>query len=109
MIDKRREIYKEIKYGLCELFPAEHGNFMINNSDCSFTYSKFSSSGKTLFYGELWISETAEEKIILSIFRTRNDWPDCIVLHFSWVNVSHMKRDIQNTEKWLKVLDNEFG
>ena len=28
---KKREVYNEIKYGLCELFPTEHGNFMINN------------------------------------------------------------------------------
>ena len=66
---KKREVYNEIKYGLCELFPTEHGNFMINNSDCSFTYSKFSDSGKILFYGEMSIGD----KIEFSVFRTRED------------------------------------
>ena len=77
---KKREVYNEIKYGLCELFPTEHGNFMINNSDCSFTYSKFSDSGKILFYGEMSIGD----KIEFSVFRTWEDYPDCIVFYFSW-------------------------
>lgn len=101
---KKREVYNEIKYGLCELFPTEHGNFMINNSDCSFTYSKFSDSGKILFYGEMSIGD----KIEFSVFRTREDYPDCIVFYFSWMNVSEMKRDVQKTEEWLGILNNGF-
>lgn len=48
------------------------------------------------------------DKIEFSVFRTREDYPDCIVFYFSWMNVSEMKRDVQKTEEWLGILNNGF-
>ena len=100
---KKRSVYNEIMYGLCELFPKEHGNFVINNSDCSFTYSKFSDSGE-LFYGEMNIADDGNS-IIFDVFKTRDTGDDVQVLHFSWWNVAEMRSEVERIEGYLEIIE----
>lgn len=100
-----RTIYNEIKYNLCTLFPKEHGNFSINNNECSFTYSKFLDNG-TLLFGEMYIND--DNKINLDIFRTRDTGDDVQVLHFSWYNINEMNHKASQTENWINVIISEI-